>query len=147
MFAPLDSSSVFKIGIDQMGSKPHMDLALEAARQSTVLLRNHNGTLPLGEPKKGTKIVVIGPQANATGMLGGNYFNSECASGTVIWNTSAGGGGQLSWWPCVPTLFDAVKTRRGERRDGNIRTRVQAALLWDGDGRGEYLHENLRVRS
>jgi len=111
MFAPLDSSKVFKIGLDQIGSKPHMDLALEAARQSTVLLRNKKGALPLDE---GTmSIVVIGPQANATGMLGGNYFNSECPSGEVIWSNAAGGGGQLSWWPCVPTLFEAVKTAAG----------------------------------
>lgn len=113
MYAPLDSSKVFKIGVSEIGSKPHMELALQAARQSTVLLRNKNGTLPLGESDKGARIVVIGPQANATGMIGGNYFNSECATGTVIWSVTSGGGGQNSWWPCVPTLFDSIKTAAG----------------------------------
>ena len=118
-FSPLKSSSVFEIGLDQLGSPAHMDLALQAARQSTVLLRNvkkqGRATLPLDEPKKGTHIAIIGPQANATGQLGGNYFNSECASGTAIWNHSdaAGGGGQLSSWPCVPTLVQAVKATAG----------------------------------
>ena len=113
MYAPIDSSAVFKIGLSEIGSKPHMDLAMKAARQSTVLLRNKNGTLPLDESAKGSRIVVIGPQANATGMLGGNYFNSECAAGTEIWSITAGGGGQNTWWPCVPTLFDAVKAAAG----------------------------------
>ena len=40
-----------------------MELALQAARQSTVLLRNEHGALPLEKPSKdtNTRIVVIGP--------------------------------------------------------------------------------------
>jgi|EP01046_Picozoa_sp_COSAG06_P039330 beta-D-xylosidase 4 len=118
MFSPLDSSAVFKIGMEKLGSPSHMDLALQAARQSTVLLRNvkkqGRAALPLAQPANGTHIAVIGPQANATGQLGGNYFNSECASGTVVWTVAAGGGGQLSSWPCVPTLVQAVKTVAGD---------------------------------
>ncbi len=118
MFSPLESSAVFEIGLEKLGSPAHMDLALQAARQSTVLLRNvkteGRAALPLDQPTNGTRIAVIGPQANATGQLGGNYFNSECASGTVIWTVAAGGGGQLSSWPCVPTLAQAVKAAVGD---------------------------------
>jgi beta-glucosidase len=52
-------------------SKPHRELALEAAHKSIVLLKNENNILPL---KKNTgTIAVIGPNADQWLMLLGNY--------------------------------------------------------------------------
>ena len=47
-------------------------LALEAARQSIVLMKN-SGVLPL-EPSKLNKVVVLGPTADSRAALLGNYF-------------------------------------------------------------------------
>src|SRR5437016_5822995 len=52
-------------------SKEHQQLALNAAREGMVLLKNENNVLPL---KKDVKtIAVIGPNANALEVLMGNY--------------------------------------------------------------------------
>ena len=94
-----------------------------------MLLRNVKETLPLDEPKEGTSIVVIGPQANATGQLGGNYFNNECASGTVILELL---GGRLRPALVVavrPNVVPSRQNRCGKRSDGDVLERLPAALL------------------
>jgi len=50
----------------------HQELALEAARQSIVLLQNRAGTLPLS-PTRHRTIAVIGPNSDATVTMIGNY--------------------------------------------------------------------------
>ena len=47
-----------------INSKPHADLALEAAHKSIILLKNESNALPLDAGKL-KKIAVIGPNANA----------------------------------------------------------------------------------
>jgi beta-glucosidase len=55
-------------------SREHQELALEAAREGIVLLKNENGLLPL---KKNLKsIAVIGPNANDAQNLVGDYAPS-----------------------------------------------------------------------
>lgn len=54
---------------DKVGSENHAALALKAARQSMVLLKNDNNLLPL-DPKKYKKVAVIGPNADQC-ILGG----------------------------------------------------------------------------
>ncbi|WP_368498145.1 glycoside hydrolase family 3 C-terminal domain-containing protein [Herbiconiux sp. A18JL235] len=52
-----------------LGCEAHADLALRAARESIVLLRNRDGVLPLD--RDGLRIAVIGPNAdNALNQLG-----------------------------------------------------------------------------
>jgi len=51
-------------------SADHKDLALRAAGESEVLLKNKGGILPL---KKGTKILVSGPNANSMRCLNGGW--------------------------------------------------------------------------
>lgn len=50
----------------------HQNLALEAARQGMVLLKNSRGTLPLN-PSRLRSVAVIGPNADATVTMIGNY--------------------------------------------------------------------------
>ena len=57
-----------KIPESVIASKEHKQLALDMARKSIVLLKN-NGVLPLG----GRDIVVMGPNANDSVMMWGNY--------------------------------------------------------------------------
>src|SRR6266581_4318025 len=54
-----------------MHSKEHQDLALRAAREGIVLLKNDNNLLPLKKDLK--SIAVIGPNANNASNLFGDY--------------------------------------------------------------------------
>lgn len=54
-----------------MNSKEHQDLALQAAREGIVLLKNENNLLPLKKDLK--SIAVIGPNANKASNLFGDY--------------------------------------------------------------------------
>jgi len=53
-----------------VGSEPHRQLALEAAREAIVLLKNKNGMLPINK-KKAKKIAVVG--INAASCEFGDY--------------------------------------------------------------------------
>ncbi|XP_073126538.1 probable beta-D-xylosidase 5 [Henckelia pumila] len=55
----------------------HIELATEAAREGIVLLKNTNQTLPLSTKKIKT-IAVVGPHANATSAMIGNYAGVPC---------------------------------------------------------------------
>jgi beta-glucosidase len=70
---PLSTESVSPADV---GKPAHGELALEAAEKSLVLLKN-NGVLPLvGTPR----IAVIGPLADATRVLRGNYSSPQSAA-------------------------------------------------------------------
>jgi beta-glucosidase len=64
-----------KVPVDAIDTPAHRDLALQAATKSLVLLKN-DGTLPF---KAGVKIAVIGPLADATRVLRGNYSSTQSA--------------------------------------------------------------------
>ncbi|XP_020260446.1 probable beta-D-xylosidase 6 isoform X1 [Asparagus officinalis] len=55
----------------------HRKLALEAARQGIVLLKNDRNFLPL-EKEELTSLAIIGPAANDTSILGGGYSGIPC---------------------------------------------------------------------
>jgi beta-glucosidase len=74
-----------------VGSDPHRQLALEAAREAITLLKNEADLLPL-DLKKIRSIAVIGPNANRS-LLGGY-------SGIPRYNV---------------TILDAIKARVGDR--------------------------------
>ncbi|MGB2909144.1 MAG: glycoside hydrolase family 3 C-terminal domain-containing protein, partial [Anaerolineales bacterium] len=71
MFDPEETVPYTGIPYDVVDSKEHRELALEAARQSIVLLKNEDGLLPLS--KDIHSIAVIGPNADDVGSLLGNY--------------------------------------------------------------------------
>lgn len=60
------------LGPKDVCTSDNQDLALEAARQGIVLLKNNNGSLPLN-PKSIKSLAVIGPNANVTKTMIGNY--------------------------------------------------------------------------
>ena len=72
MFDPPENQPYANIGIDQINAPDHQALALQAARESIVLLQN-DGALPLDMSKK---VALIGPNADATGTMQGNYHGT-----------------------------------------------------------------------
>jgi beta-glucosidase len=70
-----------KIGTDQVDTPAHRALALEAARKSIVLLKNDASRLPL---KTGSRIAVIGTNADDIGVLQGNYHGTAVAPVTPL---------------------------------------------------------------
>lgn len=71
------------LGPDQVCSKEHQDLALEAARNGIVLLKNSLNLLPLSETKT-TSLGVIGPNAKTTEIFLGNYEGVACKNISVF---------------------------------------------------------------
>ena len=65
------------IGSDQVCSQEHLNLALDANRNGIILLKNTNRLLPLSKTKT-TSLAVIGPNANSTETLAGNYAGPSC---------------------------------------------------------------------
>jgi beta-glucosidase len=71
LFDPPDKMLWSKVPFSEVGSPAHASLALKAARESMVLLKNSN-TLPLA-PAKIKTIAVIGPNAAELSAIEGNY--------------------------------------------------------------------------
>jgi beta-glucosidase len=71
MFDPPEMVPYARIPFSQNDSPEHRQLALKTARESIVLLKNANRTLPLKKNLK--RIAVIGPNADAPEVLWGNY--------------------------------------------------------------------------
>jgi beta-glucosidase len=81
MFDPPETAPYSKINEKELGSAEHRALARTLANESMVLLKN-DGTLPL---KKGAiKIAVVGPLADQTKYLLGNYNGSPSHTVSVL---------------------------------------------------------------
>ena len=71
MFDPADRLPWHTIAESQISSEQHNDLAVQAARESMVLLENKGALLPL---KKSIRtLAVVGPNADDVELLNGNY--------------------------------------------------------------------------
>ena len=82
MFDPPEMVAYARIPFSENDSPAHRALSLKAARESIVLLKNENNTLPL---KKDIKtIAVIGPNADAPEVLVGNYSGRPSKSVTPL---------------------------------------------------------------
>ncbi|HEY3498167.1 MAG TPA: glycoside hydrolase family 3 C-terminal domain-containing protein [Polyangiaceae bacterium] len=71
MFDPPERVPFSSIPYEVNDSERHAELALVAARESIVLLKNQDGLLPLARDLK--NIAVIGPNADDRSVLVGNY--------------------------------------------------------------------------
>jgi beta-glucosidase len=71
MFDPPESVPYAQIPFSENNTPEHRQVALEAARQSMVLLKNENHILPLGASVK--TIAVVGPNAANLASIEGNY--------------------------------------------------------------------------
>ncbi|XP_020579311.1 probable beta-D-xylosidase 7 [Phalaenopsis equestris] len=71
------------IASKQVCSGAHQNLALEAARDGIVLLKNLKKILPLSKSKV-SSLAVIGPNANRASVLLGNYNGPPCKSNTPL---------------------------------------------------------------
>lgn len=69
------------IGMDQVDSAAHRKLALQAALESMVLLKNERDTLPL---RTNMRIAVIGPNADTVETLEANYHGTAKAPVTPL---------------------------------------------------------------
>ncbi|KAF0894313.1 hypothetical protein E2562_038282 [Oryza meyeriana var. granulata] len=72
-----------QLGPNNVCTKEHRELAAEAVRQGTVLLKNDNSFLPLKRSEVG-HIALIGPAANDPYILGGDYTGVPCDSITFV---------------------------------------------------------------
>ena len=72
MFDPPEMVKYAQIPFEKNDCEEHRALALRAARESIVLLKNENNVLPL-DKKKVKSIAVIGPNADDLDVLLGNY--------------------------------------------------------------------------
>ncbi len=79
MFDPAEMLPWANLGEDVISSEANDQLAVEAARQSMVLLKN-NGVLPLDKNVK--KLAVVGPNADDSNMMNGEYGGSPTAEHT-----------------------------------------------------------------
>ena len=79
---PDDMVEWTKIPQSVIASEEHRQLALDMAREGIVLLQNNNSILPLW--KSGQKILVLGPNANDSTMLWGNYNGTPSHTETIL---------------------------------------------------------------
>lgn len=82
MFDPPEMVHYARIPVTVINAPAHRELALRAARESIVLLKNANNTLPLKKDLK--TIAVIGPNADAPEVLLGNYNGQPLQSVTPL---------------------------------------------------------------
>jgi beta-glucosidase len=83
MFDPPAQVPYASIPIEVNDSAAHQQLALQAARESLVLLKNADGFLPLDATKL-KRVAVIGPNADDPNVLLGNYNGTPSKSYTPL---------------------------------------------------------------
>lgn len=121
MFDPPEMVKYNTIGTEVLEAPAHHDQALKIARQSIVLLKNANHTLPLNRNLK--KIAVIGPNANNAVSVLGNYngtpthvvtalegIKAKVGPATqVIYNKGVDFTGDSTSYPDYTAIADSVK--------------------------------------
>ncbi len=82
MFDPPESVPYASIGIAENDTEAHRQLALKAAQETLVLLKNSDHLLPLGNKYK--TIAVVGPNADSVDPLLGNYNGTPSKPVTIL---------------------------------------------------------------
>lgn len=86
------------LGPKDVCAPAHQELAREAARQGIVLLKNKDESLPL-LAKSIKSVAVIGPQANVTHDMIGNYE------------------GKLTFWESISFLFSNKRCQQNKKNN------------------------------
>lgn len=107
-----DSSLIAKIG-----SPSHRNIARKAVRESLVLLKNKNNTLPLD--KNHQKIVVVGEHANSSGLQSGGW--------TIAWQ------GTRHNYRGATTILEGVQ----EMSEGSV--------VYDAHGTGNHTDADIAI--
>jgi beta-D-xylosidase 4 len=79
LFDPPAAQPYWSLPLSSVGTPAALALNLLATQESMVLLKHDGATLPL---PRGKNIAVIGPHANATAALVGNYLGQLCPDNT-----------------------------------------------------------------
>jgi beta-glucosidase len=82
MFDPVEMVKYAQTPASVLENAPHQEHALKMAHQSMVLLKNENNALPLN--KKIKKIAVLGPNADNSISILGNYNGTPSKLSTVL---------------------------------------------------------------
>src|SRR5438046_7101821 len=122
MFDPQEMVPYSKIDERELDSAEHRALARKLANESIVLLKN-DGTLPLNLKKRGIKIAVVGPLADQTKVLLGNYNGTPTHSVSVL-------EGMKTEFPSAKITYVPGTQFLSERGDP-----VPASLLTTPDGK------------
>ena len=102
MFDPPETVPYTKIDESLLDGPAHRAMARKLANESMVLLKN-DGTLPL--KTAGTKILVVGPLADQTAVLLGNYNGTPTHTVSVLEGLKAGfPKAQINYIPGTPFL-------------------------------------------
>ena len=125
MFDPMSEVKYAQIPISEDDSAAHRELALKAARESIVLLKNDGDFLPLKPAAK--TIAVVGPNASSLAALEGNYnavpshpvlpldgLRTEFKSAKVVY---AQGSGYVEGLP-VPLPRTVLHPEKGSKEEG-----------------------------
>jgi len=123
MFDPPEMVQYARIPFSENDTPEHRQLALQSARESIVLLKNANGTLPLRKDLK--SIAVIGPNADAPEVLWGNYNGRPSRLITPL------AGIKTAVSANTKVVYAAGSTLAGESRQAMIEEAVKAARETD----------------
>ena len=80
LFDPVEDQPYWRVPLSEVATPRADAVNMLATLSSMVLLKNAGGTLPLA---KGRRIAVVGPHANATDALVGNYLGQLCPDDTL----------------------------------------------------------------
>ena len=99
LFDPPESQNAWsQFGMNQVDTSEARQLNQEASRQSLILLQNNGSVLPFNPPSNGD-VVVIGPSANSTRLLGSGHYARNLA---VIDGFETGG------FPGIPQAIQSL---------------------------------------
>jgi beta-glucosidase len=128
MFDPPEKVPYAQTPESEIDSAAHRELALKIANESMVLLKN-DGVLPLGAKTK--KILVVGPLAESTEVLHGNYAGTASHAVSALEGIRKQfSGAQVSFVPGTDFLR-ASSTDDGKPSADPLREAVDAARLAD----------------
>lgn len=116
LFDPVEDQPYWHVPPTVVNTKESQEFNLFATKQSMVLLKNDDNTLPF---KVGSNIAVLGPHGNATRAMVGNYLGQICASGQNDFS-------------CITTPFQAIS----EQNSGGRTTYAQGCTVEGSDKSG-----------